>query len=349
MTKFLIEGLYGIRKYIFALTENFNLFMQKYKFNEPPKRKRNKKAPKSENNFAQSSSNFINNMNLDSNKNMKKKALNSKNKLFFDDNNLIKNKYNKKIINEKLKTSNNQETNNEYYNKIKEFLSPNFDENDFDDVISKDNRTFCQYFCENFQNNQIFINTFCIFEILRPRALKFLILIMTIELYFVINALFYNEDYLSELFKSDEEDSFFAFIPRRINEYIYTSAVSGIISYLIGYFFIEEVKLKRIFVRNRNDEMKIKYELSVLAQSMRERFIGLIIFSISLSVICFIYISCFNIVYPYIRTEWIKSSTFILVLMQVINFFFTLIEACIRFLAIKCNSKKMFRLSLLFS
>ena len=172
---------------------------------------------------------------------------------------------------------------------------------------------------------------------------------MTIELYFVINALFYNEEYLSALFKSEEEDSFFAFIPRRINEYIYTSAVSGIISYLIGYFFVEEVKLKRIFVRNRNDEMKIKYELSVLAESMRQRFIGLIIFSISLSVICFVYISCFNIVYPYIRVEWIKSSIFILVLMQIINFFITLIEACIRFMAIKCNSKKMFRLSLLFS
>ena len=172
---------------------------------------------------------------------------------------------------------------------------------------------------------------------------------MTIELYFVINALFYNEEYLSNLFNSKEEETFFSFIPRRVNEYIYTSAVSGIISYLIGYFFIEEVKLKRIFSRNKLDEAKLKYELSVLANNIQQRFLGLVILSISLSIICFVYISCFNIVYPYIREEWLKSSSFILILMQVINFFISLIESCIRYLSIKCNSKKIFRLSLLFS
>ena len=83
---------------------------------------------------------------------------------------------------------------------------------------------------------------------------------MTIELYFIINALFYNEEYLSELFKSNEEDNFFSFIPGRVNQYIYTSVVSGIISYFMSYFFIEENKIKRIFVRNKREEVKMKYE-----------------------------------------------------------------------------------------
>jgi hypothetical protein len=104
----------------------------------------------------------------------------------------------------KLDVKNSEESNPEY-NKIKELLSQSFDENDFDDVLNSDKRKFCEYFSENFKNNQIFINAFCIHEILRPRALKILILIMTIELYFVINALFYNEDYLSILFNLNKK------------------------------------------------------------------------------------------------------------------------------------------------
>ena len=181
---------------------------------------------------------------------------------------------------------------------------------------------------------------------MRPRALKILILIITIELYFAITALFYNEDYLSEIFNSNKEDSFFSFVPRRFNQFVYTSAVSGIISYLIGYFFIEEDKLKRIFIRNKNDNAKLKYELSVLVDDLGKRFKGLIFMSIFLSIICFVYISCFNIVYPYIRGEWVKASIFIIVIMQIINFFISFLHSFLRHLSLKYNSEKMFRLSM---
>ena len=169
---------------------------------------------------------------------------------------------------------------------------------------------------------------------------------MTIELYFVINALFYNEEYLSILFNSNKKDSFFSFVPRRLNEFVYISAVSGIISYLIGYFFVEEEKLKRIFLRNKDESIKLKYDISVLVDDIQKRFIGLICLSIFLSIICFVYISCFNIVYPYIREEWIKSSIFILFLMQIINFFITFLHSSLRYIAIRCNSEKIYRLSL---
>ena len=63
---------------------------------------------------------------------------------------------------------------------------------------------------------------------MRPKTIKLLILIITIELYFVINTLFYNEDYLTELFNLNEEETFFAFVSRRFNQFVYISAVSGL-------------------------------------------------------------------------------------------------------------------------
>ena len=363
--KFVFDGIYTIRKYIFSLSETFNIYLNNHiNVNSPPKKKKTFRIISSQNlikndsNSIQSSEHPIN---IQNNFLRKKKSRTFKEQKTNTNNpSICKLKSNKSIqrksmrlykinnININLKTQ-NSDNNNHEINKMKDFLSNSFDEEDLDEVIDKDKRTFCQYFCENFQNNQIFINAFCMVEKMKPRVLKIIILIITIELYFVITALFYNEEYLSELFNSSEEDNFFSFVPRRINQFIYTSTVSGIISYLIGYFFVEEGKLKRIFIRNKEESLKMKYEISLLVKGIEKKFIILNFFSIFLSMICFVYISCFNIVYPYIRGEWIKSSLFILILMQILNFLITFAHCCLRYLAIKYNSTKIFKLSLWFS
>ena len=370
--KFIIDGLYSIRKYIFDLTQSYFNFMGKNiinnNLNVPPKKRKKGKRSRSVIDI-NSSNNQSKNALIYSNINSKKKVVDSiekknpngdnKNDLF-KNNNYNHKKFNfpksKKSVtiykNEKLTTNNIKlKIANEKENKIniKEYLSVSFDENDFDDVLDKDKRTFCTYFCEKFQFNQIFINAFFIKEPLRPRTLKVLVLIMTIELYFVINAFFYNEDYLSDLFNSTEEEKFFSFIPRRFNHFIYTSTFIGIISYFVGYVFVEEDKIKKIFRRNKEGDLKMRYELSVIVKDIEKNCIILIFSSIFLTIICFIYISCFNVVYPYIKKEWIKSSLFILIFMQIINLAFTFIECILRYSAIKCNNEKLFRLSHLFA
>ena len=363
--QFLFEGLYSIRKFIFSLTKSFYEYKQKNNnIFTPPKKKKSKS-------LRISVSNKANNNYLEGQENMSKKNkrsskakgltnypnINNRNSLVDSKFKLNDKKYffkNKQSLNGKsniseklihLNTDKNSEDSFKDMNNIKEFLSNSFDETDFDEVYDKEKRKYCEYFCEVLKKNQIFIYTFCNREIMRPRVLKILILIMTIELYFVINALFYNEDYLSDLFLSTKKERFFSFVPRRFNQFVYVSLVNGIISYLIGYFFVEEEKLKRIFLKNKDDEIRMKYELSELIKDIKQRFIGLIFSSIFLSIICFIYISCFNIAYPYIREEWIKSSIFILILMQIINLVITFFHCSLKYLSIKCNSEKMFKLS----
>ena len=82
-------------------------------------------------------------------------------------------------------------------------------------------------------------------------------------------------------------------------------------------------------------------------KDIEKRFKILIAFSTISTILCFVYISCFNIVYPNTKMEWIKSSIFIILITQLINFLITFLECCIRYIAIKCNSDKLFRLSLL--
>jgi hypothetical protein len=134
---------------------------------------------------------------------------------------------------------------------IKEYLSESFQENVFDEVIDKDKRSFCEYFCQIFKENQIFINTFCIKEELRPLSLKCVILIMYIELFFFSMALTYDEDYLTEIYNSELEETFFLFIVRRFKTFLFLGGITEIISNICEFFFIEEKTIKRIFKRNK--------------------------------------------------------------------------------------------------
>ena len=370
--KYAIDGLYYIRKYIFTLTVSYAEYIDrngnklKNNVNMPPKKMKKKRSGKSvnildinNNNLSFSKNGLLHSNNARSRKiffdsSEKRNSSNNKTqKLLISSNKIVKiNKgkpkknlmlYKNKKIQNNIKITTN-EIKKEKIN-MKEYLSLSFDENDYDDVLEKEKRTFCSYFCGKFKMNQIFINSFFIYEPFRPRSLKILVLIMTIELYFVINAIFYDEEYLTDLYYSKEKDKFYSFIPRRANAFIYTSAVSGIISYFVGYVFVDENKIKKIFRRNKEGDIKMKYEISMMIKDMQNKFTTIIIISFVLTIICFVYISCFNNVYRYIKMEWINSSLFILILMQIINFLMTLIECSFRYIAIKCKSEKLFRLS----
>ena len=70
-----------------------------------------------------------------------------------------------------------------------------------------------------------------------------------------------------------------------------------------------------------------------------------IIISYILTIISWYYITCFNNVYPYLKLEWIKSSIFILTIMQIFSFLICALFAFLRFLSIKCKSEQIYRIS----
>ena len=70
-----------------------------------------------------------------------------------------------------------------------------------------------------------------------------------------------------------------------------------------------------------------------------------IIISYIMTIISWYYITCFNNVYPNLKLEWIKSSLFILIIMQIVSILVCAIFAFLRFLSIKCKSERIYRIS----
>ena len=234
-------------------------------------------------------------------------------------------------------------------NFVLDYLETSPDEMEYDDAIKKDKRTFCEYFRENLKEKQIIANTFIAEDPIKPRGIKLILFTLNLILYFVINGLFISEDYISELYYTDEEDeNFFSFFPRSIERLIYTTIVSIIIGYITSFFFLEEEKIKGIFKRDVENKVILFKDIINLIKTLKKRYISFIIFAFVVLLISCYYLLCFNYVYPKTQVEWIKSSVAIFIIIQILSILKILLQAILRFASFKCQSEKLFHVSKFF-
>jgi hypothetical protein len=64
-----------------------------------------------------------------------------------------------------------------------DYLTVSLDDLEFEDAMRKDNRSFCQFFCDSIIEKQMIFNAFCESEPLRPFSLKMILLVLNIVLY----------------------------------------------------------------------------------------------------------------------------------------------------------------------
>jgi len=232
---------------------------------------------------------------------------------------------------------------------FEEYLSTDIEDMEYEEVIKKDKRNFGQYFCDKLKSNQLIINIIFEDEPLRPKTMKLLLFIMNISLFFCINGLFFDEEYISEVFHFEGKENLFSFITRAYDKFIYTTLVGVMINYMIDFFFLDEKKIKAIFRTQKENLFILQYEMGRIARNIKLRFNLFNIISILIIIFIWYYISCFNVIYPSSRIEWIISSILIIIIMQILSMLACLLETIIRFIAFKAKSEKIYKFSLYFS
>ena len=274
-----------------------------------------------------------------SNKSLSKFRFN-KNKLNLSNKNFGTNKNNNK----------NSQTINENKIDFNYILELSEESQDYDIIIEEDKRTFCEYYVDKIKDNQKFIKSFFINEITKPRAIKILVFILALDLYFFINGLFYSDSYVSEVYNSKKKETVFSFVPRSIDRFFYCAFVGNIIDYVIGFFLVEEITIKKILLKERNENsyINLRSEMMKMTKGIIKRIYILIIINYFIVIFTWYYISCLNNVYPHMKYEWLISSIIIITISQILPFIFSFLETCVRFLSIKMKSEKVFKLSLLF-
>ena len=231
---------------------------------------------------------------------------------------------------------------------FKLYLAPSVDDQEFEDIILEDKRSFQEMFCEQLYDKQLFVNTFSVIDTFRPFSLKLTLLILTCVMYFVVNGLFYGEDEISKIYHIEGDDPFFGFFPRSITRYIYSAVVGVIIGIVIDLFFVDEKKMKGIFRRERKNIVNLKVEITKLSKGIKLRYIAFIFFVLIVFLLLMFYLLCFNYVYPHTQGDWVKSSIFLIIIMQILSVIVALLSAGLRYIGFALKSEKIFRFSKFF-
>ena len=229
---------------------------------------------------------------------------------------------------------------------IEQFLKTDPDDMDYDEALRNDDRKFWIYYWEKIQSNQILINTFYFKEYLKPRTIKVMLLALQIDLYFFINGLFYNEEYVKKIFDlKEEEDTLYKAFLRFTDNLFYAFLVGVIINYIIEFFFIEEKKLRVTLKREKGDILVLKYEMIQIIKDINTRYLTFIIITFVILLFTWYHLYCFNNIYPHMQKEWLVFSVLIILSVQILSLLASLAETILRFLSFRFKSEKLFKLS----
>ena len=183
---------------------------------------------------------------------------------------------------------------------------------------------------------------------MRPLYIKIILFILQIDLYFFINGLFFNEDYVNEKFEL-EEDTFSKVALRFLDNLFYAFLVGVIINYIIEFFFIPEKKLRMTLKRAKYNLLNLKDEMMQILKMIEKRNKYFITVSFIISLFIWYHIYLFNNIYPHMKKEWLIFSILIIICIQILSLIRCLLETIIRFLSFKCKSERLYKLSLLLS
>ena len=355
---YFIRSLNKFKIYIFIILDSFLTYIRSQK-NFPPK-----KTKRSNNKYPEikcektSEENFFDGIDMDSNANEKIKNYRSVKVASTIDRTKSKDIMVISKISEKVKkreeefdeniTESENKINSKYGFNMDEYLETEYEDMIFEVLLERDKRTYCQYFMEQIISKLAVINALCNNERFKPRTIKLLLFVVNIDLYLFINALFMNEEFISEVYYS-ENNSFIDFIFRSVDRIIYTTLVKVILNCIVDCFFVDEKKIK-VILKGKNRTIKeIKFHVLQIMQKTQRKYIYFMIFSFIITLLSLYYITCFNYKYYYITKEWIESSIFIFIFMELLTIVIIFVETSLRFLGLKLSNEKLYKFSIIFS
>jgi len=228
---------------------------------------------------------------------------------------------------------------------LENYLMKSPGELDFDEALEEDKRKFCEMYKDILFSKHIFLSNIFEEDKFKPRSLKYIVYLLSLNLYFVINALFFSESYIDELYREEKEEKFFSFIPRSIKRIIYAFLVGAIVNFLFDFIIISGNKIKYLLNRRKDfSPIIIKGEIGKILFRIEKSVNIFFAINYTIMLVSWYYISCFNNVYSNTKIEWLKSSVFIIIIMQLVPLFYSLIIALLRFIALRWQVEQIYKI-----
>ena len=258
----------------------------------------------------------------------KKSKRKSKKRIFINDIN-----DNNNIENEEINNNNKNEEISLKISKIEEELNGL----DYEDMITKDKRSFSRMLWTNFVYSKIILGTFFTENNFNLFVIKLSFFVYTFQISLFLNSFFYSDEYISDAYYNNGVLNFISGLPKSI----YSVIVSFIITSLLKLLSNSENKLNKV-TKEYNKEKKYEEIINDNLKILRNKLIAYYILVFLFGLIFLYYVASFCAVYRYSQKYWflgfLESYAINFIIAIIVCFFVTLF----RYKSIQKKSKCFF-------
>ena len=186
---------------------------------------------------------------------------------------------------------NKQKTDEEILNENKDLTDEELTDLDYEIAIVVDKRTYWQLYIALIKKNHLIVFTFFNRNDYNLTNVKIILFIVSFALFFAINAFFFTDETMNNIY---EDNGVFNFI-FQIPQIIYSSLISSVINIILQKLSISEGQI--LDMKKEKDKEKAKEKGNSIKINLKLKLIIFLIISSTLMLFFLCFISCFCAVY----------------------------------------------------
>ena len=227
---------------------------------------------------------------------------------------------------------------------IRNFSDEELDRMDFHNSIKYDKRKFCDYYCKLIKQKQNIINTFFVYNPMKPFPIKAIAFFFMISVIFAVNCLFITESYISQRYNHKGKLGLAFILNNAINRIFYSVVVCIIINYCVSCLFDSEIRVKNL-IKREEDIQILRNELAKIIKKMRINFLIFIICTYLLMFFFWYYLSAFCNCYNGTQKDWFYGSLICIFIVEIYPFILCLINTLLWYIGVKCKANTFYKLN----
>ena len=228
---------------------------------------------------------------------------------------------------------NKPKTDEQILNEYKDLTDEEITDLDYEIAVIVDKRTFWQLYISLIKKDHLIIFTFFNRNDYNLINIKIILFIVSFALFFAINALFFTDETMNNIY---EDNGMFNFI-FQIPQIIYSSLISSVINIILQKLSISEEQI--LDMKKEKDKEKAKEKGNSIKKNLKLKLIIFLIISSTLILVFWYYISCFCAVYQNTQLILIEDTLISFLTSMIYPFIFKLFPGMLRIPALRAKNR----------
>ena len=205
-----------------------------------------------------------------------------------------------------------------------------------------DKRGFCKNYWEFLKGQVLILIPFFNITPIEPFYIRILNCFLNLSLYFVFNALFFDDDYISKRFTNKIDAAYF--FKNEMPKCIYAGLVSVVLGILLSFLSSTKRQFRDV-INNEKDPNQFLIRTRKIVRCVRIKMVVYCVLDLVLIGAFWYYISAFCAVYLKTQTAWLEGTLVTVVICLILQSFFAFILALFRYLGLKCKIPCLYKVA----